>query len=126
LIEHLHARERAASMGLDQRVEIRQRDYREISGEAHFDKMVSVGMYRHVGIAKVRLEILDVEDIRPHCPMTLPHCVRRLEAAREEAIAAAGEDRYWIWRSYMPAWLAPGPRPAKVYQARLRRLPQRG
>jgi cyclopropane-fatty-acyl-phospholipid synthase len=55
LIEHLHARERVASMRLDQRVEIRQRDYREISGEAHFDKMVSVGMYKHVGIANLPL-----------------------------------------------------------------------
>lgn len=35
--------------GLDGRVEIRLQDYREIPGEGGFDKIVSVGMYEHVG-----------------------------------------------------------------------------
>ena len=52
-------------------------------------------------IAGTGLEILDVEDLRPHYPVTLLHWVRRLEATREEAIAAAGEERYRIWRMYM-------------------------
>jgi len=53
------------------------------------------------GIAGTGLEILDVEDLRPNYPVTLLHRVRRLEAAREEAIAAAGEEGYRIWRMYM-------------------------
>jgi cyclopropane-fatty-acyl-phospholipid synthase len=54
-------------------------------------------------IAGGRLEILDVEDLRWHYPPTLTHWVRRLEAAREAALAAAGAERYRIWRLYMAA-----------------------
>ncbi len=158
------ARERIAAAGLADRVEIRVADYRDLSGIAEFDKIVSVGMYEHVGIANLPLyfatiarllrpggialnhgivstdrdghakgppggefidryvfpggavphishalyeiagsglEILDIEDLRPHYPLTLCHWVRRLEAAREAAIAAAGIERYRIWRMYM-------------------------
>jgi cyclopropane-fatty-acyl-phospholipid synthase len=52
-------------------------------------------------IAGSGLEILDMEDLRPHYALTLWHWVRRLEAAREGAIAAAGVERYRIWRIYM-------------------------
>jgi cyclopropane-fatty-acyl-phospholipid synthase len=159
-----YARERVAKLGLAGRVEIRREDYREIAGDASYDRIVSVGMYEHVGIANLPLyfatvgrllrpgrlalnhgitatqrdgqaqgppggefidefvfpggevphisrvlyevagaglEILDVEDLRPHYPPTLVHWVRRLEAARDAAIAAAGVERYRIWRMYM-------------------------
>ncbi|MBO0736804.1 MAG: class I SAM-dependent methyltransferase, partial [Alphaproteobacteria bacterium] len=52
-------------------------------------------------IAGAGLEILDVEDLRPHYPPTLMCWVRGLEAAREAAIAAGGIERYRIWRLYM-------------------------
>jgi cyclopropane-fatty-acyl-phospholipid synthase len=158
------ARERAAIDGLGGRIEVRLQDYRELTGAALYDKIVSVGMYEHVGIANLPLyfatvarllrpgglalnhgitaadregqaqgppggefidrfvfpggelphisrvlyeiagagmEVLDMEDLRPHYPPTLIHWVRRLEAERERAIAAAGAARYRIWRMYM-------------------------
>src|SRR5690349_11434861 len=161
-----YARDRVAELGLAGRIEIRRQDYREIPGEALYDKIVSVGMYEHVGIANLPLyfaaiarllrpggvalnhgitttdrdgqaqgppggefidrlvfpggevphisrvlyeiagaglEILDMEDLRPHYPLTLLHWTRRLEAQRDEAIAAAGMQRYRIWRMYLPA-----------------------
>ncbi|HVV92627.1 MAG TPA: cyclopropane-fatty-acyl-phospholipid synthase family protein [Hyphomicrobiales bacterium] len=150
--------------GLDGRIELRLQDYRDIEGEGGFDKVVSVGMYEHVGIvnqptyfatlarllkpggialnhgitvtdpdgkpqgpaggefidryvfpggelphlsrviyevAKAGLEAADVEDLRPHYARTLQHWVRRLEAHADAAIAAAGAERYRIWRIYM-------------------------
>jgi cyclopropane-fatty-acyl-phospholipid synthase len=159
------ARRRIAAAGLADRVEARVADYRDIPGEAEFDKIVSVGMYEHVGlknlplyfatiarllkpggvavnhgitsgdcdgrgqgppggefidryvfpggelphlsrvvyeIAGAGLEILDIEDLRPHYPLTLRHWSRRLDAQREAAIAAAGPERWRIWRLYMP------------------------
>jgi cyclopropane-fatty-acyl-phospholipid synthase len=159
-----YARDRVAALGLADRVEIRRQDYREIAGEAPFDKIVSVGMYEHVGIANLPLyfatiarllrpgglalnhgitaagrdgrtlgppggefidrfvfpggelphisrvlyevagaglEILDVEDLRPHYPPTLLHWARRLEHNRDAAIAAAGIERFRIWRMYL-------------------------
>ena len=46
------ARERAARLGLDDRIEIRVADYRELAGRT-FDKIASVGMYEHVGRAEL-------------------------------------------------------------------------
>jgi cyclopropane-fatty-acyl-phospholipid synthase len=160
-----YAQERIRALGLADRVQVRLQDYREIPGESKFDKIVSVGMYEHVGIANLPLyfgtiarllkpggvalnhgitsgdrdgraqgppggefidkyvfpggelphlsrvvyeiagaglEILDVEDLRPHYPRTLLRWARRLEEHREAAIAAAGAERYRIWRLYMP------------------------
>jgi cyclopropane-fatty-acyl-phospholipid synthase len=162
--QHDYARARIAADGLADRIELRLLDYRDIEGEACFDKIVSVGMYEHVGlanlptyfagiarllkpggillnhgitvtdpdgrpqgpaggefidryvfpggelphisrvlqeVAKSGLEPVDMEDLRPHYARTLQHWVRRLEAQAEEAIAAAGAERYRIWRIYM-------------------------
>jgi len=46
---------RIAELGLADRVEVRLQDYREVSDEEGFDKIVSVGMFEHVG----REHILD-------------------------------------------------------------------
>ena len=43
------AHTRIAAAGLGDRVDIRLTDYRDIDGHDHFDKIVSVGMYEHVG-----------------------------------------------------------------------------
>jgi len=43
------ARERIAAAGLSGRVEIRLADYRDVAGQDCFGKIVSVGMYEHVG-----------------------------------------------------------------------------
>ncbi len=47
------------------------------------------------------LEVLDVENLRPHYAQTLIHWVRRLEAHREEAVRLVGDKVYRIWAIYM-------------------------
>lgn len=47
------------------------------------------------------LEVVDVEDLRPHYIRTLESWSRRLEAREEEAIRTAGLERYRIWRVYL-------------------------
>jgi cyclopropane-fatty-acyl-phospholipid synthase len=42
------ARERVARAGLQDRIEIRLQDYRDVAGE--FDRITSVGMFEHVGV----------------------------------------------------------------------------
>jgi cyclopropane-fatty-acyl-phospholipid synthase len=42
------ARERVAQAGLQERIEIRQQDYRDVQGA--FDRITSVGMFEHVGV----------------------------------------------------------------------------
>ena len=47
------------------------------------------------------MELLDVHQLRPHYEWTLRTWIERLEANREQAVAAAGEDTYRIWRTYL-------------------------
>lgn len=47
------------------------------------------------------LELLDVQQLRPHYALTLREWVRRLEAHREAAIDAASVQAYRTWRAYM-------------------------
>ncbi|HEX3362395.1 MAG TPA: class I SAM-dependent methyltransferase, partial [Solirubrobacterales bacterium] len=47
------------------------------------------------------MEVRDVESLREHYPLTLRRWGANLSANREEAIAAAGDERERIWRLYM-------------------------
>jgi len=46
------AKERIAAAGLADRCEVRLQDYRQVKGES-YDKLVSVGMFEHVGASKL-------------------------------------------------------------------------
>jgi cyclopropane-fatty-acyl-phospholipid synthase len=48
------ARERVREAGLEDQVEIRLQDYRDVPGEAVFDRVSSVGMFEHVGLKNLR------------------------------------------------------------------------
>lgn len=154
-------RRRIAAAFAGNRARVELRDYRELQGE-QFDKIVSVGMFEHVGRSRLpdyfraaydalrpgglflnhgisdqsdgrkggrvsgfmeRLvfpdgelvaisdalviaertgfEVRDVESLREHYARTLRAWVARLQANRDVAIAAAGEQSYRTWRLYM-------------------------
>ncbi|RTL86939.1 MAG: methyltransferase domain-containing protein [Hyphomicrobiales bacterium] len=147
---------------LDGKVDLAIKNFKELEECSLFDKVVSVGMYEHVGaaalptyfskmamllkpggvflnhgivstggqpgpsggefieryvfpggsvstlstlareISSAGLEILDIEDLRPHYVRTLLDWSERLEQHKESAIAAAGPEVYRIWRVYLP------------------------
>ena len=157
------ANERASLAGVADRCRFEVRDYREVDEREPFDKLVSVGMFEHVGSGQlpgyfdkaVRLlrpggaflnhgisvdalraparqptfsqryvfpdgellpigrtlamaedagfEVRDVENLREHYALTLREWVRRLEERHAEAVAAADETTYRIWRMFMSA-----------------------
>ncbi len=45
-----HAQRTIQRRGLEQKVSVELLDYRDLQGEARFDKLVSVGMFEHVGL----------------------------------------------------------------------------
>jgi cyclopropane-fatty-acyl-phospholipid synthase len=51
--QHDFALERIGRLGLGERIRIERRDYRELEGEEPFDKIASVGMFEHVGLANL-------------------------------------------------------------------------
>jgi len=48
-----YARERVARSGLQDRVTVERRDYRDLPGNATYDKVASIGMFEHVGLANL-------------------------------------------------------------------------
>jgi cyclopropane-fatty-acyl-phospholipid synthase len=54
-------------------------------------------------LERAGLELRDAESLREHYALTLRRWVANLAARREEAIAAAGEERERVWRLYMSA-----------------------
>ncbi|GMQ86696.1 MAG: class I SAM-dependent methyltransferase [Acidimicrobiia bacterium] len=153
----------AKEAGVDDRVTILQRDYREVDGI--FDAIASIGMFEHVGVnqlgtyftslknlltpdgvllnhgivtrdrrrRQLRLrkensfvstyvfpdgeletvgevigmaedagfELRDAESLRSSYALTLRNWVANLESNHDEAVAAANEHVYRIWRAYM-------------------------
>jgi cyclopropane-fatty-acyl-phospholipid synthase len=158
------ARERIEQAGLEDRVSVELMDYRDLPGDASYDKVASIGMFEHVGLKNLpvyfgtvhrllkprglflnhgithdsegwqpnlstefinryvfpdgqldtvsniqrvmersKLEIADVEALRPHYAMTLRHWVARLERNRARALQYVNEATYRVWRLYMSA-----------------------
>lgn len=163
--QYEHAKDKVRQLGLADRITIELKDYREVSGQ--FDKIASIGMYEHVGIAnhpeyfnKLRsllrdrgillnhgitrrakrsgrrfsrltperrfilkyifpgseldhightvagmeicgFEVHDVEGWREHYARTTELWCRRLESARDQAVALVGEERFRLWIAYL-------------------------
>lgn len=155
------AQRRIAAAGVEDRARVELRDYRDLEGQ-RFDKVVSVGMFEHVGRARFAeyfrsiyrtlrpgglflnhaigdesrkrgggrvtgfmaryifpdgelveisdalgaaeragFEVRDVENLREHYARTLRAWVANLDRDRAEAVAAAGEANYRVWRLYL-------------------------
>jgi cyclopropane-fatty-acyl-phospholipid synthase len=71
------ARERLREAGLEDRVEVRVADYREIP-DGPFDKIASVGMYEHVGHAELARYARTVHDLLRPGGLFLNHGIARL------------------------------------------------
>ncbi len=114
------ARERAEAEGLSERVEFRLQDYREVTGR--FDRVVSIGMFEHVGVPHYRAFFRHVHDLLNEDGVALIHTIGRSEPpgstnpwmakyifpggyipAISEAMAAVEKEQLWaadieIWR----------------------------
>jgi cyclopropane-fatty-acyl-phospholipid synthase len=69
------ARERIEEAGLGDRCRVAYMDYREVSPERPFDKLVSVGMFEHVGEAKMRIYFDQARDLLRPEGLFLNHAI---------------------------------------------------
>lgn len=74
------ARERAAKAGLSDRAQFHLRDYREQTGT--FDRIVSVGMFEHVGITHFKEYFETVRNLLTEDGVALIHTIGRSEIPR--------------------------------------------
>lgn len=72
------ARERVQALGLQDRVEIRLQDYREVVGR--FDRITSVGMFEHVGVRHLRDYFARVRSLLADDGVALNHGITSTDA----------------------------------------------
>ena len=84
------ARERIRAAGLEHRVRVEVRDYRDLAlteGQARFDKVVSVGMFEHVGRAHLQGYVQQVYRLLRPGGLFLNHGIVVVEADRPPGAA---------------------------------------
>lgn len=96
--QHRIATERARTAGLADRVEFRLTDYRNV--RERFDRVVSVGMFEHVGVPHYRAYFRTVQDRLAENGVALIHTIGR---AGPPGTASAWIDRYIFPGGYIPA-----------------------
>ena len=72
-----YARERVARSGLQDRVTVERRDYRDLPGNAAYDKVASIGMFEHVGLAHLAVYNATVRRVLRPGGLFLNHGVTR-------------------------------------------------
>ena len=67
------ARQRIAQAGLEDRVTVAMRDYRDLEGDSAYDKVASVGMFEHVGLKNLPVYFATVSRLLKPAGLFLNH-----------------------------------------------------
>jgi len=88
------ARERILAAGLEDRVSVELRDYRDLPGESVYDKISSVGMFEHVGLKNLPMYFSTVHRLlKPH-GLFLNHGITHDSAGWEKSLSTDFINRY--------------------------------
>ncbi|MEW6119636.1 MAG: cyclopropane-fatty-acyl-phospholipid synthase family protein [Pseudomonadota bacterium] len=71
--QHAHASARVRELGLEDRVEVRRMDYRDIPETGTYDKIASVGMFEHVGRGNLAVYFSKIHDLLKPGGLVLNH-----------------------------------------------------
>lgn len=90
------ARERVRQAGLEDRVEIRLQDYRELGGTDAYDRIASVGMFEHVGLKHLSGYFQSIHRLLKPGGIVMNHGITSSDTDHREVGLGAGEfiDRY--------------------------------
>ena len=88
------ATERVQKLGLSDRIEIRLQDYRDVTGQ--FERITSVGMFEHVGIANLRAYFSRMRELLADGGMAMNHGITSTDPDNGQTAYGGGEfiDRY--------------------------------
>ncbi len=84
--QHRLATERVEQAGLSDRIEVRIQDYRDID-DGPFDAISSIGMFEHVGEARMTEYLADLHRLLAPRARLLNHAISRPEATSRPAVA---------------------------------------
>lgn len=96
--QHRYANDRARNAGLDARVRFLLRDYREEHGR--YERIVSVGMFEHVGVGHYREYFTKVRDLLTEDGVALIHTIGRCDGP---GAANPWINKYIFPGGYIPA-----------------------
>ena len=101
------ARERVAAAGLSDRVKVEIRDYRDLPHAAAFDKIASIGMVEHVGVAKLPVYFAALYRALAPRGLLLNHGIVSLGAARPKSWRDRLEARLWRRNAFIEQYVFP-------------------
>ncbi|MCM8594805.1 cyclopropane-fatty-acyl-phospholipid synthase family protein [Accumulibacter sp.] len=89
--QHDYARARVDDEGLAGRVDIRLQDYRDVPGHEVFDRIASIGMFEHVGLAKLPAYFSVIQRLLRPGGWVLNHGITSSDPDSRELSSGAGE-----------------------------------
>lgn len=89
-----YALQRIVDEGLEHLVTVELKDYRDLDGEAMYDKIASIGMFEHVGLSNMQMYLAIVKRVlRPH-GLFLNHGITHDEEGWNQTVATEFINRY--------------------------------
>jgi len=95
--QHKVSNQRASEMGLDDRVRFQMQDYRQVEGR--FDRIVSVGMFEHVGVGHYRTFFDKIANLLTEDGVAVLHTIGRADGP--------GATNPWIAKYIFPGGYSP-------------------
>lgn len=92
--QHDFVQQRIAAEGLQGRVSVELRDYRDLEGVAVYDKVASIGMFEHVGLANMPLYLGTVQRLLRPGGLFLNHGITHDEEGWNRTVATEFINRY--------------------------------
>jgi cyclopropane-fatty-acyl-phospholipid synthase len=92
--QHAHVQELIGSRVLDGQVTVELLDYRDLQGEAKYDKLVSVGMFEHVGLKNLPAYFAAVNRLLKPGGLFLNHGITSEEGGWEKGTSTEFINRY--------------------------------
>ena len=92
--QHDFAQQRIANEGLQGLVTVELRDYRDLQGEAVYDKVASIGMFEHVGLVNMPTYLAAVQRVLRPGGLFLNHGITHDEEGWNRTVATEFINRY--------------------------------
>jgi len=89
-----YATQRIQAEGLQDQVTVELRDYRDLAGESVYDKVSSIGMFEHVGLANLPAYLATVQRVLRPGGLFLNHGITHDEEGWNTTVASAFINRY--------------------------------
>ena len=89
-----YAQQRIRSEGLQDQVTVELRDYRDLAGDGAYDKVSSIGMFEHVGLANLPTYLASVRRVLRPGGLFLNHGITHDEEGWNKTVATEFINRY--------------------------------